>query len=71
MDGSKVRDMTTGKELKLERVAADVGVAELAESMGVSRTTLWTIERAASVRPDHAARVRDALARLQTAKKVA
>ena len=53
---------TTGKELKLERVAADVAAKDLAERMGVSRSTVWIIEKAASVDDDRAFAYRYALA---------
>lgn len=56
--------MTTGKDLRIERVRADVKVQDLARAMGVSRTTLWTIEKSASPLPDQVVAVRAALARL-------
>lgn len=45
---------TTGRELRLERLAADVTVTALAARMGLSRQTLWSLERAAVVRADRA-----------------
>lgn len=53
---------TTGKDLKLERVAADIQANVLADRMGVSRSTLWHIEKAALVTEQQAADYRAALA---------
>jgi transcriptional regulator with XRE-family HTH domain len=55
---------TTGKTLRLERVAADLSVNAVAGAMGVSRTTLWTIERRAAVPVEQVVAYRDAVARL-------
>jgi len=60
-------DYTTGRDLRVERVAAGLQVNVLAAEMRVSRTTLWTIERQAAVRPEQVAKVRDAIARLTQA----
>jgi hypothetical protein len=57
-------DVTTGHQLRVERVAARVGVNEIAAAMRVSRTTIWSIERQALVRHDHVLAYRDAIARL-------
>lgn len=53
---------TSGKDLKLERVAADVQANVLADRMKVSRSTLWHIEKAALVTDQQAADYRSALA---------
>jgi len=58
---------TTGKELRLARVAADLRVKDVAAAMGVSTATLWTIERRAIVPPEQAIRFREAVARLAKA----
>lgn len=53
--------MTTGTDLKIERVRANVTIIDLAARMRVSRQTLWGVERAARVSPDRAKQYRDAL----------
>lgn len=63
--------MTTGKTLRMERIAADVLFKDLLAAMGVSRTTLWAIERRAEVPAAQVVLYRDSLARLQTARKAA
>lgn len=55
---------TTGRELRTLRTLAGVTVNALYVEMGVSRTTLWTIERRPIVEPEVAAKYRDAIARL-------
>lgn len=58
---------TTGHQLRVERVAARISVNAITAAMGVSRTTVWSIERQAIVREDQAAAYRDAIARLAKA----
>lgn len=53
---------TTGKELKLERVAADVKAGDLAARMEVARSTLWIIEKSANPDPEQVTAYRAALA---------
>jgi transcriptional regulator with XRE-family HTH domain len=53
---------TTGKELKLARVANDVTATALADRMGINRATLWHIEKSATVDPTRAEQYRKALA---------
>jgi DNA-binding XRE family transcriptional regulator len=53
---------TTGKELKLARVAVDVTATALAARMGINRATLWIIEKSAVVPPERAEQYREALA---------
>lgn len=55
---------TTGRELRTLRTLAGVTVNALYIEMGVSRTTLWTIERKPIVEPDTAVKYREAIARL-------
>ena len=55
---------TTGRELRTLRTLSGVTVNALVEAMGVSRTTVWTIERQSIVKPETAAKYRDAIARL-------
>lgn len=55
---------TTGRELRTLRTLAGVSVNDLYIEMGVSRTTLWTIERKPIVEPDTAVKYREAIARL-------
>lgn len=51
----------SGRELRLERLAADVTVVAIAARMGLSRQTLWALERAAEVKSDRARLYRQAL----------
>jgi transcriptional regulator with XRE-family HTH domain len=51
----------SGNELKVERVRAHVTIIDLAARMGLSRQTLWGIERAARVSPERAVQYRAAL----------
>lgn len=51
----------SGMDLRVERVRARVKVGELAARMGVSRATLWVLEKSQHVTPEQAARYRDAL----------
>lgn len=53
---------TSGNDLKVERVRARVKQGDLAARMGVSRQTLWTIERAAVVDAEQVMRYLRALA---------
>lgn len=55
---------TTGRELRTLRTLSGVTVNALYKAMGVSRTTVWTIERQPIVKPETAAKYRDAIARL-------
>lgn len=52
---------TSGNDLKVERVKANVNLIDLASRMGLSRQTLWGIERAARVAPEREKQYRDAL----------
>ena len=52
---------TSGRELRLERVTADVTVTALAERIGLSRQSVWVIERSATVTTERAAQYRAAL----------
>jgi len=52
---------TSGTDLKVERVKANVSIQDIAARMGVSRQTVWGIERSAHVAPDRAAQYRAAL----------
>ncbi len=53
---------TTGLELKVKRVAADVKLNDLAARMGRSRATVWHYERQASVAEATVREYLDALA---------
>lgn len=55
---------TTGRELRTLRALSGVTVNALVAEMGVSRTTVWTIERQPIVLPEKAAAYREAIARL-------
>ena len=52
---------TSGKTLKLERVQADLTIVEMAARMGLSRQSLWVLERSASVDPARVEQYRAAL----------
>ena len=51
----------SGKELRVERATADVTVTALAARMGLSRQSVWVLERSAIVSPERAAQYRRAL----------
>lgn len=51
----------SGTDLKVERVRANVTILEVAARMGVSRQTVWGIERSARVSGQRAQEYRDAL----------
>ena len=55
----------TGRQLKVERVAAGVAQGAVARAMGLSRQTVWAIENAPLARDDHAKAYRSALVRLR------
>jgi transcriptional regulator with XRE-family HTH domain len=52
---------TSGTDLKVERVKANVTIQDIAARMGVSRQTVWGIERSAHVSPERASQYRAAL----------
>lgn len=52
---------TSGTDLKVERVRANVTIIDLAARMGLSRQTLWGLERAARVAPERVTQYREAL----------
>ena len=56
---------TSGTTLKVERTRAGVTISALAARMGVSRQTLWGIERAAKVSNERTAQYREALLTLR------
>ncbi len=61
---------TTGPDLRVERRAAEVTTVDLASRMGVSRQTLWALERSAIVTADRAQQYRAALAdAIETSKE--
>ena len=62
---------TTGTDLKVERVRANVTLIALAARMGLSRQAVWGLERAAVVDSDRAKRYRDALATARDATETA
>jgi hypothetical protein len=63
--GAKFLDMhTTGRELRTLRTLSGVTVNALVAEMGVSRTTVWVMERQPIVAPEKAAQYREAIARL-------
>jgi transcriptional regulator with XRE-family HTH domain len=62
---------TSGRELRLERLTADVTVIAVAARMGLSRQAVWAMERSAVVNPDRAALYRRALGELIEASRSA
>lgn len=56
---------TSGIDLKLERVRANVTVTALALAMGLSRQSVHGLERAGQVTSERAAQYRSALARFR------
>lgn len=56
--------MATGKSLKMARVRADLTQLQVAAQMGLSRQSVYAIERAAVVDPDREAQYRAALTAL-------
>jgi DNA-binding XRE family transcriptional regulator len=63
--------MTTGMDLKVERVRARATAQRLADVLDVSRQRISGIEALAVVHPDLAERYRDALASLTTGAEIA
>lgn len=59
--------MVEGKVLKGERRAAGLLMRDIAREIGVSRQTLWAVERAAEVKPAYVESYRAAVARLRGA----
>jgi transcriptional regulator with XRE-family HTH domain len=55
------RMATTGRELRVERLLAEVSVVAIAARMGLSRQAVWALERMASVKADRALAYRAAL----------
>lgn len=63
---------TTGPDLRAERRHAEVTTVDIAARMGVSRQTLWSLERAAIVPSERAGHYRQALAdAIETSRAVA
>lgn len=54
--------LTTGIDLKVQRIRRQVTGRALAERMGISTATLTRLEQRGAVQPDVAQRYRDALA---------
>jgi transcriptional regulator with XRE-family HTH domain len=53
--------VATGTDLKIERVRAGLTMKQVAERMGISRQSLWAIERQETVDPTREAEYRAAL----------
>lgn len=58
---------TTGLDLRVKRVRARVALGELVKAIGFSRTTVWGIEKALVVSPEHVKRY---LAALETCRDI-
>lgn len=56
--------MSTGKTLRLERFSNDVLIQDVAREMGVSRATVYAIERRPVVKAEQVAAYRAAVARV-------
>lgn len=56
----------SGVDLKVERVRANVKAQDVAARMGVSRATVWGIERSAIVPPERAHQYREAVLAIVT-----
>lgn len=61
----------SGIDLKVERIRAHIKLNDLAARMGVSRATLWVLEKSQHVSPEQAARYREALSDGQDVETVA
>ena len=59
---------TKGPTLRRERRQAEVTATAVAAALGVSRQTLWAIERAVEVTPERVAAYRSAVETLRDAK---
>lgn len=59
---------TSGPTLRRERRKYEISTVDLHKAMGISRSTLYTLERAAEVEKADAARYRAALKTLRDAK---
>ena len=58
---------TSGKTLRAERRRVEISATDLAARMGLSRQTLWVIERSGVVEPIRVEQYRAALAALRDA----
>lgn len=58
---------TPGKTLRRERRAKEITTVDLARQMGISRATLWTIEKSAEVDPGRVVDYRAAVKALSDA----
>jgi transcriptional regulator with XRE-family HTH domain len=56
---------TTGTDLKVERIRANVTIISLAARMGLSRQAIWGLERSALVDEVRARAYREALASMR------
>jgi hypothetical protein len=56
---------TSGIDLKVERVRANLTVVAVSAQMGLSRQAVWGIERAARVSPERVRQYREALLALR------
>ena len=69
---SYIPDMaTTGKTLRIERLRAEVTMVDLAARMGLSRQSLWVLERSAKVDPTRVLEYRAALNALRDGSQTA
>lgn len=60
---------TAGPTLRIERLRAHLTATALAAQMGLSRQSLWALERAAKVRPERVLEYRTAVKTLSDAKE--
>ncbi len=62
---------TSGPELRRERRAKELTTVAVHTYMGISRATLYTLERSAEVEPERVAAYREAIKALTAAKETA
>lgn len=62
---------TSGPTLRRERRAADITTVALAKAMGISRATLYTVERSAAPTGEYVLAHREAVKALRDAKDAA
>ena len=62
---------TAGPTLRIERLRAHLTATALAAQMGISRQSLWALERAARVSPERVLAYRSAVKTLSDASEAA
>lgn len=62
---------TAGPTLRIERLRANLTATALAAQMGLSRQSLWALERAAKVTPERVTAYREAIKTLSETSEAA